>query len=237
MTTSAAYGARPAWAPALDAAHPVAPLLARTWALPDPAVGPRGAQAVPQVGVRQQAIDRRSQGGRIAHRHQQSCASIGDRFGDAADARSDGRHASGGGLQADIGQSLGVGRMHQQIERADPLRQVLPEAGKAHALLQTARCRFRGQGVGQRAAAEHDQLHRGVSGSQRLQRLEQSAAAEPAPAPSAVEPLAASPEYVEPMVLARRGLDAPAIAARCGITLGEAELLVAMARGDRGTAP
>lgn len=71
----------------------------------------------------------------------------------------------------------------------------------------------------------------------RLQRLEQSAAAEPAPAPSAVEPLAASPEYVEPMVLARRGLDAPAIAARCGITLGEAELLVAMARGDRGTAP
>lgn len=45
------------------------------------------------------------------------------------------------------------------------------------------------------------------------------------------------PEYVEPMVLARRGLDAPAIAARCGITLGEAELLVAMARGDRGTAP
>ncbi len=71
----------------------------------------------------------------------------------------------------------------------------------------------------------------------RLQRLEQSAAAEPAPAPSHVEPLAASPEYVEPMVLARRGLDAPAIAARCGITLGEAELLVAMARGDRGTAP
>ena len=38
MTTSAAYGARPAWAPALDAAHPVAPLLARTWALADPAV-------------------------------------------------------------------------------------------------------------------------------------------------------------------------------------------------------
>lgn len=71
----------------------------------------------------------------------------------------------------------------------------------------------------------------------RLQRLEQSAAAEPAPAPSPVEPLAASPEYVVPMVLARRGLDAPAIAARCGITLGEAELLVAMARGDRGTAP
>lgn len=71
----------------------------------------------------------------------------------------------------------------------------------------------------------------------RLQRLEQSAAAEPAPAPSLVEPLAASPEYVEPMVLARRGLDAPAIAARCGITLGEAELLVAMARGDRGSAP
>jgi hypothetical protein len=71
-----------------------------------------------------------------------------------------------------------------------------------------------------------------------LQRLEQQATtAAPVASSSPVEPLAASPEYVEPMVLARRGLDAPAIAARCGITLGEAELLVAMARGDRGTAP
>jgi hypothetical protein len=39
------------------------------------------------------------------------------------------------------------------------------------------------------------------------------------------------------MVLARRGLDAPAIAARCGITLGEAELLVAMARGEGRSEP
>jgi len=38
MTTSAAYGARPAWAADLDRAHPVAPLLTRVWALADPDV-------------------------------------------------------------------------------------------------------------------------------------------------------------------------------------------------------
>ncbi|WP_142811579.1 DUF2802 domain-containing protein [Tepidiphilus olei] len=71
---------------------------------------------------------------------------------------------------------------------------------------------------------------------ERLNRLEASAAASTS-ATGPVEPLAASPEYVEPMVLARRGLDAPAIAARCGITLGEAELLVAMARGEGRSEP
>lgn len=71
---------------------------------------------------------------------------------------------------------------------------------------------------------------------ERLNRLEASASASTS-ATGPVEPLAASPEYVEPMVLARRGLDAPAIAARCGITLGEAELLVAMAHGEGRSEP
>lgn len=43
-----------------------------------------------------------------------------------------------------------------------------------------------------------------------------------------------SPEYDEALVFARRGLDAEAIAGRCGITLAEAELVRSMARGQTG---
>lgn len=53
-------------------------------------------------------------------------------------------------------------------------------------------------------------------------------------------PRGASPEYNEALVFARRGLDAEAIAERCGITVAEAELVQSLARsqaGDAGTAP
>lgn len=49
-------------------------------------------------------------------------------------------------------------------------------------------------------------------------------AASPAPESSAI-----SPEYDAPLVYARQGLDAAAIAERCGITLAEAQLVCAMA--------
>lgn len=39
-----------------------------------------------------------------------------------------------------------------------------------------------------------------------------------------------SPEYSEAMVLAAQGLNAEMIAARCGITLAEAELVLSLAR-------
>lgn len=45
-----------------------------------------------------------------------------------------------------------------------------------------------------------------------------------------------SPEYSEALVLATQGLNAEMIAARCGITLAEAELVLSMARRDEGTA-
>ena len=43
-----------------------------------------------------------------------------------------------------------------------------------------------------------------------------------------------SPEYSEALVLAAQGLNAEMIAARCGITLAEAELVLALARRDAG---
>lgn len=45
-----------------------------------------------------------------------------------------------------------------------------------------------------------------------------------------------SPEYSEALVLATQGLNAEMIAARCGITLAEAELVLSMARRDEGSA-
>lgn len=50
-------------------------------------------------------------------------------------------------------------------------------------------------------------------------------------APSA--PVAAtnvSPEYAEPLALARRGLDPEALVSRCGVTLAEAQLICALAQ-------
>ncbi|NMF90031.1 DUF2802 domain-containing protein [Aromatoleum petrolei] len=50
----------------------------------------------------------------------------------------------------------------------------------------------------------------------------------------------ASPEYNEALVFARRGLDAEAIAERCGITVAEAELVQSLARsqsGESGSVP
>lgn len=44
----------------------------------------------------------------------------------------------------------------------------------------------------------------------------------------------ASPEYNEALVFARRGLDAEAIAERCGITVAEAELVQSLARSQAG---
>lgn len=41
-----------------------------------------------------------------------------------------------------------------------------------------------------------------------------------------------SPHYADAMALARRGFDARHIAHHCGIALGEAELVMALARGD-----
>jgi hypothetical protein len=46
--------------------------------------------------------------------------------------------------------------------------------------------------------------------------------------------VASSPEYSEAMVLARQGLNAEMIAVRCGITLAEAELVLALGRGGAG---
>lgn len=43
----------------------------------------------------------------------------------------------------------------------------------------------------------------------------------------------AAPLYNEAMSFARRGLDAAGIASRCGISLGEAELVVALARDPK----
>lgn len=51
---------------------------------------------------------------------------------------------------------------------------------------------------------------------------------ESAAAPAVVS-TAISPEYDAPLVYARQGLDAAAIAERCGITLAEAQLVCAMA--------
>lgn len=45
-----------------------------------------------------------------------------------------------------------------------------------------------------------------------------------------------SPEYSEAMVLAAQGLNAEMIAARCGITVAEAELVLSLARRDQGSA-
>lgn len=45
-----------------------------------------------------------------------------------------------------------------------------------------------------------------------------------------------SPEYSEAMVLAAQGLNAEMIAARCGITVAEAELVLSLARRGEGTA-
>lgn len=42
-----------------------------------------------------------------------------------------------------------------------------------------------------------------------------------------------SPHYAEAMSLAQRGLTAQDVADRCGISLGEAELVIALARGPR----
>ncbi|THF63180.1 DUF2802 domain-containing protein [Pseudothauera nasutitermitis] len=43
-----------------------------------------------------------------------------------------------------------------------------------------------------------------------------------------------SPEYDEALVFARRGLDAEAIAERCGITVAEAELVRSMTQRGAG---
>lgn len=45
-----------------------------------------------------------------------------------------------------------------------------------------------------------------------------------------------SPEYAEALVLAAQGLNAEMIAARCGITLAEAELVLSLARRGEGPA-
>ena len=45
-----------------------------------------------------------------------------------------------------------------------------------------------------------------------------------------------SPEYSEALVLAAQGLNAEMIAARCGISLAEAELVLSLARRDAGAA-
>ena len=45
-----------------------------------------------------------------------------------------------------------------------------------------------------------------------------------------------SPEYSEALVLAAQGLNAEMIAARCGISLAEAELVLSLARRDTGAA-
>jgi hypothetical protein len=45
-----------------------------------------------------------------------------------------------------------------------------------------------------------------------------------------------SPEYSEAMVLAAQGLNAGMIAARCGISLAEAELVLSLARRGEGAA-
>lgn len=45
---------------------------------------------------------------------------------------------------------------------------------------------------------------------------------------------AVSPQYGEAMLLARRGLDAHTIAERCGISVGEAELVQSLARRGEG---
>ena len=49
-----------------------------------------------------------------------------------------------------------------------------------------------------------------------------------------VSSVASSPEYSEAMVLAAQGLNAEMIAERCGITLAEAELVLALGRGGAG---
>lgn len=49
-----------------------------------------------------------------------------------------------------------------------------------------------------------------------------------------VSSVASSPEYSEAMVLAAQGLNAEMIAERCGITLAEAELVLALGRGGEG---
>ncbi|MFB1031588.1 MAG: DUF2802 domain-containing protein, partial [Thauera sp.] len=46
--------------------------------------------------------------------------------------------------------------------------------------------------------------------------------------------VASSPEYSEAMVLAAQGLNAEMIAERCGITLAEAELVLALGRDGEG---
>lgn len=70
-------------------------------------------------------------------------------------------------------------------------------------------------------------LHAQIAG------LEQRSLIEPPPAVTAEPAQSASPEYSEALVLARRGMSVDDIAARCGITRSEAELVVSLAAGGQ----
>lgn len=76
-------------------------------------------------------------------------------------------------------------------------------------------------------ALQQQEIARLVEDLTTLQDEAEQARVRPAASPS--------PEYSEAMMLAAQGLNAEMIAARCGITLAEAELVLSLARrGERG---
>lgn len=70
-------------------------------------------------------------------------------------------------------------------------------------------------------------LHAQIAGLEQRVQIEPPPVVAPEPAQSA------SPEYSEALVLARRGMSVDDIAARCGITRSEAELVVSLAAGGQ----
>ncbi len=66
-----------------------------------------------------------------------------------------------------------------------------------------------------------------------------TASAQPlrSPAEEVLSVTTVSPEYAEPLALARRGLDPEALVARCGVTMAEAQLIWALAQSSAPQEP
>ncbi len=88
--------------------------------------------------------------------------------------------------------------------------------------LENSRLRQALQAQGDRLAVQQDEIERLVQDITTLQDELDRLREQPT----------SSPEYSEAMVLAAQGLNAEMIAARCGITLAEAELVLSLARRD-----
>jgi hypothetical protein len=74
----------------------------------------------------------------------------------------------------------------------------------------------------------------GAAGTTLPGESSRTASAQPlrSPAEEALSVTTVSPEYAEPLALARRGLDPEALVARCGVTMAEAQLIWALAQSS-----